>query len=482
MIQVGKRLRRFLAGILAAALCLCVPVVPAAAAGEQYVSVEQAIVQLRDALRAHKPEVTLYIRSSLDFKQDKATRKLLFDPCVSPAYADGYDTGDYLKDVWGGHWSVVYPQGNNLWKIRFYNIEYDTTLAQEQAFAARLQQVMDQLDLWTRSDYYKYRGIYAYITENVRYDEETYSGSAPDKMGYTAYSALMNGKAVCQGYSALFYAMCQYMGLPVRMVSGEGDGRNGWGGHAWNIVQLGGLWYQVDATWDEGKAPSKWEYFLMPENMPRHRLDEEYTTAAWKQAYPMAATAYRPTAADELPVCRFRDIAASDYYYEAAWALSDQGIISGTGPYTFSADDGMTRAMMLTMLYRMAGSPAVSGDTGFTDVAANAYYAQPVVWAVQQGIATGYGSGRFGPNDRITREQLAVFLYRYAQQETSGEDTVDVILAPFADQGQISAYARDALAWAVTEGVIQGMNGDRVRPQGTATRGQAATMLYRMAA
>lgn len=147
--------------------------------------------------------------------------------------------------------------------------------------------------------------------------------------------------------------------------------------------------------------------------------------------------------------------------------------MAGTSAAAFSPNATTTRAMLVTVLYRHAGSPFVQGSSRFPDVTASAWYHNAVVWAAENGIIGGYSDGRFGGNDPITREQLAAILWR-SEGSPSAEGT-----AAFADQGQISSYAVEAVAWARNEGIVSGMEGNRFAPKGNATRAQMAAMLSR---
>ena len=140
----------------------------------------------------------------------------------------------------------------------------------------------------------------------------------------------------------------------------------------------------------------------------------------------------------------------------------------------------MTRAMLVTVLWRYAGQP-VEGSNSFTDVSSNVWYTQAVAWAAENGIVTGIGGGRFNPDGQITREQLAVILYRYCK--SIGIDTSDVAdITTFPDANQVSGYAIEALSWAVKTGLVTGSaTGGKVylEPRGNATRAQVATILMR---
>ena len=152
--------------------------------------------------------------------------------------------------------------------------------------------------------------------------------------------------------------------------------------------------------------------------------------------------------------------------------------MDGTGADRFSPNAPLTRAMIVTILYRMAGSPSVSGSSDFTDVAGSKWFAKAVAWAAANGIVNGYGSGLFGPNDPVTREQLAAILYRYAVYGGMTAVTLEENLGSFADTAQLSAYAIQAMNWAVGQGLING-SGSNLVPKAQATRAQVAAIIHR---
>ena len=167
----------------------------------------------------------------------------------------------------------------------------------------------------------------------------------------------------------------------------------------------------------------------------------------------------------------FADVAANAWYADAVEYVRDNGLMSGTSTTTFSPDGTMTRAMLATTLYREAGSPAVTGTDAFSDTQAGAWYEDAVLWASQEGVVSGYGNGLFGTNDPVSREQIATILWRYAgsPSTSAGQD--------FTDETAISAYASAAVDWARANGIVNGMEGNRFAPQLSATRAQVATIL-----
>lgn len=176
---------------------------------------------------------------------------------------------------------------------------------------------------------------------------------------------------------------------------------------------------------------------------------------------------------------KFNDVSANDWFASAVDYVTGKGMMNGTADNTFSPKANTTRGMIVTVLYRLENQPSTSAAS-FTDVASGAYYANAVAWANANGIVSGYGSGKFGPNDKVTREQLAAILYRYAQYKkydvSVGEDTN---ILSYDDAQSISTYAIPAIQWACGAGVVTGKSGSKLDPKGNATRAEVAAMLMR---
>ena len=174
----------------------------------------------------------------------------------------------------------------------------------------------------------------------------------------------------------------------------------------------------------------------------------------------------------------FEDVLPKDWFYSDVQDVCKRGLMNGTDENRFSPEERTTRAMIVTILWRMEKQPVNEYD-GFVDVAPAAYYADAVTWAAYNQIVSGYGEGKFGPADPITREQLAVILFRYLQYKKMQPDRADEnVLNDFADQNQIGSYARTAVCWAVEAGILRGST-RLLNPQGTATRAQVAAILSR---
>lgn len=179
-----------------------------------------------------------------------------------------------------------------------------------------------------------------------------------------------------------------------------------------------------------------------------------------------------------VPENPFTDVAEGACYYDAVLALAEQGIINGMTETTFCPDNQLTRAQVVTMLYRMAGAPETDAAAAFADVPEGAYYADALAWAVETGVTEGVSETEFAPDMDVTREQFVTFLYRFAALEGQA-DGEPADLSTFQDAALVADWAQEAMAWAVGQGIVEGVTEDTIVPQGTATRAQAVTMLYR---
>ena len=207
----------------------------------------------------------------------------------------------------------------------------------------------------------------------------------------------------------------------------------------------------------------------------------KYTFKNVKEKHTIEATFKKVEMPEQKPEEKetFKDVKKNDWYYEAVEYVANKGLMNGTGNDEFTPDANTTRGMIVTILYRLEGSPKVSMST-FTDVANTEYYAKAVAWAKKNGIVNGYGEGKFGPNDVITREQLAAIMYRYSNYKkyntSVGEDTN---ILSYNDISELSEYAVSSMQWACGAGLVNGIGDGKLAPKGNATRAQLATILMR---
>lgn len=180
---------------------------------------------------------------------------------------------------------------------------------------------------------------------------------------------------------------------------------------------------------------------------------------------------------EETETISFKDVKENDWFYEAVSYAVENGLMSGMSEDIFAPNTPLTREMLAVVLYNVEGQPESAGVNPFTDVKADIWYTDAILWANENGIVAGYDNGAYGVGDFITREQFAAILYRYAQFK--GYDTTQggMAVREFSDYENISDYARPAMAWAVNAGIMGGMDDGTLMPQGKATRAEAATML-----
>ena len=208
------------------------------------------------------------------------------------------------------------------------------------------------------------------------------------------------------------------------------------------------------------------------------KSDTSYTFTMPASAVTVKVAYVKDDAAVVEPTTGFNDVADKDWFADAVKYVADKGMMNGTSKTTFGPNDSTTRGMIVTVLYRLENEPSAAAAS-FTDVVSGQYYTDAVAWANANGIVTGYGNGKFGPNDVVTREQLAAILYRYAQCKkydvSVGEDTN---ILSYADAQSVSAYAIPAMQWACGAGIVNGANG-KLNPQNNATRAEVAAILMR---
>lgn len=218
-----------------------------------------------------------------------------------------------------------------------------------------------------------------------------------------------------------------------------------------------------------GKLTANHRYLVGEDTSAQFYLSSEAAIGAVEGYYTLSPSPLTST----MP---FIDIAEDDWFHSAVTYAYDKGLFAGTSSNTFSPHMNITRGMVVTVLYQLAGRPDASSEIKFTDVPDNAFYATPVAWATVYGVTSGIGNNMFAPNENITREQLACMLYSYAH--VAGLDvSTRGDLSRFSDRGRISAFAENAVSWAVGSGIISGTSATELSPSGPATRSQMAAML-----
>ena len=235
--------------------------------------------------------------------------------------------GDYLAWQYGG-WSSKgsygYDSSGTYYYTITFTVPYYTSADQEEQMDTQVSALLSQLNLSGKSDYEKVKSVYDYICANVTYDHANLNDDSYT-LKYTAYAALVNGTAVCQGYAVLLYRLALELGVDCRFISGDGGGP-----HGWNIVKMGSYYYNADSTWDAGR--SSYSYFLVcPDNFTDHTRDAEYDTEEFHAAYPMDTQDYNP-ASEPDPIDPSDDVTTSGTCGEnLTWNLYENGLLDITG-------------------------------------------------------------------------------------------------------------------------------------------------------
>ena len=247
-------------------------------------SVQEAAKDLLQGMKNR--ETTIYVTFLAPDCQREQLDMLLEEALVHNGDPAG---GDYLyKHLAGWSASATAWLQNGEYRIEATcNMRYLSTAAQEKAVDKAVKGLLDQLNVYHADDYQKVSAIYDYMCANIQYD---YAGlEANTELCHTAYAALINGKSVCQGYASLFYRLAMELGVDTRVVSGFSSGER----HAWNIVKLDGVYYNLDATWDAGYGSR--EFFLKCDaNFPNHTRESKYATESFYRTYPMSPRDYTP--------------------------------------------------------------------------------------------------------------------------------------------------------------------------------------------
>ena len=370
-----RRVTRHLSMLLALSLFLSiafikVPTVRADSAIPSVGSVTEAGAYLRQQMKNRATTIKFYYTASMP----SGTLKSISEEAVK--HTGVSDEGDFIS------WQTIRYGASSEWvstsegnKIQVtYTADYYTTKSEEDALTSKIQTVMNNLNLSGKSDYDKVKLIYDYITTHVSYDEEN-KGKSPDveKLHFSAYAALVKGKAVCQGYATLFYRMALKAGVPCRFIKGFSVDQNGnQVGHGWNIVKIDGKYYYVDSTWDSYYTPSTYHYFLKGSTnmLQDHSLDSNYTNIY--NQYNISTTDYvKPT---NLPT----DVYAQSAAYNAIklqWSLpsgatsinvyystSQNGTYSLAGTYTGTSATISNLTMGKTYYFKLKAVLS-NGDT-----------------------------------------------------------------------------------------------------------------------
>ena len=351
---------------------------------------------------------------------------------------------------------------------------YYTTAEQEAEVTEKVEALIEELGITDNtSDYDKVKLVYDYVCENVTYDYENLDD--PDyTLKFSAYAALIHKTAICQGYGTLMYRILNEVDVDTRFVAGFDD--NGVD-HGWNLVEVDGSYYYIDATWDAGSE--EYEYFLKGES----DFVDHTPTSEFLDSYDIAESEY--VKGEEVIVLPFTDVEEDKWYYEfVVWAYENDvadGIKQADGTYIFQPNANCTRAQFVQFLWNIAGTE-VSEDVEnpFTDIEEDKWYYAAVMWAVENGVTYGFeqadGTYIFQPNATCTRAQAAQFIYNLLGEDVVIEDVEN----PFTDIEDDKWYY-NAVLWGTQEGIIAGIEQSdgtfKYAPDDNVTRAQVVTMI-----
>ena len=239
----------------------------------------------------------------------------------------------------------------------------------------------------------------------------------------------------------------------------------------WSNVRYGQYWSGVDVTWDDGFGNDyNYEYFMIPVNgMQGHTMDDPQFSP-WLQ-YPALS------AIPDASILPYYDVPAGFWGEPYVQYVYANQYMSGMSSVIFGTHNAVTRAQFATILYSLAGRPSVYYEPLYKDVPQGEWYTDAIMWANAEGIATGYASGKFGVNDPISREQIALMLYKYKDGSPEAGD----FLYSFDDSYNVDYWAEEAMNWAVANEIISGTPDNRLDPLGKALRVQCAVMISKIA-
>lgn len=443
--------------------------ISAASVSQYYATIEEAGADVREQLKKHAETIDVGIQlNTYDEDNAKSIAKSIMTEAMK--HTGNPKEGDYLLWQYGGWRCTISPSSNgSTYNITYtYTMTYYTTSAQEEELDTALSSLLTQLDLDKKTDYEKVKSIYDYICENIVYDNEHLEDDTY-KLKFTAYAALINKTAVCQGYATLFYRMSLELGLDARFIAGTGNKSE----HGWNIIRLENKYYNLDSTWDAGK--STYDYFLKcNDSFVKHTRNSEYDTEEFNNSYPMGEEDYQPPVTEPSKENPFTDVSESDYFYDAVLWAYENDITTGTDETHFEPFVSCTRAQAVTFLWRANGRPdPQNSENPFTDVNESDYYHDAVLWAYENSITSGTDSTHFHPSDTVTRKEFVTFLWR-----SFGEPETEIAENSFDDVPDEQFFTK-AVLWAYENGITTGSDETHFQPDEKCVRAQIVTFLYR---
>ena len=480
---------------------------------ESYLTVDEAVAYLRQQMVERAEYIHVAFSCEPAALEAYGNDVLAFLVDMVFRHTGSPKEGDYLMLHFGGCGASgnVYSQNGLDHYALDIQAAYYTSAEQEQELDVAVANLIKSISKDGKTAYDLVCEIYQYMTKNIRYDFENLNN--PEyRLKFSAYAAMVDGTAVCQGYAALLYRLLLEMDIDNRCIRGYAGES-----HVWNIVELDGVYYLADATWDEGVDPSCYGYFLGGmDQFADHVPSEEYTTAAFLAEYPISQEGYVPEE-HELHVHSYNvtvvDATCGEAGYTAyicdcgdtlveeipalehvfgEWTVTQMPSCQENGAEARTCTlCGEAEVRGLNMLshdfqngsctrcgdadpdYVEPTEPEKPAENPFSDVNDNDYFLNPVLWAVDNGITAGTGNGNFSPNATCTRGQVVTFLWRAV-----GQPEPNTTENPFADVSE-SDYFYKPVLWALENGVTSGTGGGNFSPNNPCTRDQVVTFLWR---
>lgn len=392
--------------------------------------------------------------------------------CPEMFYSNGYSSMGWIRD---GSQLTIYLVP--MFRAGFTSLSTRKSLKTQ--LDNKVAEIVKGASAYTRA-YDKINYFDDWLCRNNTYNDEAVSGNVEKYVAnvsgtpWSSVGAILSSSnssvkgPVCEGYSRAFQLLCSKVGIQATNVVSD----SGW--HMWNNLRYGNYWTGMDVTWNDNDKydkekvdPSTKPYFCKTvNNMSGHKLDDAnfYTWFTYPSLSVISSSKILP----------YYDVANNFWGREYIQKVYDKNYMVGTDCVTFGPNNKVTREQFVQILYNMSGNHQPT----FSDVPSGQWYTVAVMWAAREGLVSGYSDGTFGVGKPISRQDLAVILYKY--KGSPAVTTVDLD-ARFVDADMIYDYAYDAINWAVASGVMSGDNKGKLNPQGTATRAQTATMISKIA-
>ncbi|MDN0064130.1 S-layer homology domain-containing protein [Collinsella ihumii] len=497
---MSRLLSRFVLAIMLLLACAQ----PAIACGQ---TPQAEIVILRD-LAAREGSIEM-----LDTKEEQLARAIAQGV---DALQDGLDLSSYGATLEQVHSAIALVRNTRhdlfylgtvtIWHIdgAVTNIElhYDWPTSQIQTMRTELAAAVDEALTWVgynmESDYDKAKALHDYLVRTCVYDYHNYAAGTIPAESYTAYGALVLGRAVCNGYAEAYEYLLEQVGIDSTIVSS--DAMN----HAWNVVTIYGNNYHVDVTWDDPVSFSTGQdggfhdavettYFMLSDATMRTRGRGHHDWTPTPSCTDTRYENWRWVSYDGPvePPYRFRDMTADDWFVTSGVIeyVVEHGLILGVSETRFAPNDPLTRAQFATIMWRYLEPTASAAyrqentvnETGMPDVESRQWYTGAANWAIESGLIAGVDTAegrRFKPNNPVTREQIVVMLLRMTDTEIDVDRDAQALFDSYADSAGTSSWARGSMLESLEIGLIVG-SGGRLRPQDPCTRAEGGAFIVR---